>query len=239
MKIKTNYFIICIFTLCLCAFTNIQSVNAQTKENKKELKGDIKEKATKQARRESKKMQKDGYMVTAGAIPMEKQLDLAWMKQYEMDDLGFPKYFISNAKTIGGNYSAAKMQAVNLAKVELAGLISSQIASLAENSVANQDLSNQEAASLVKTVEASKTIISQELGRIMMIFEIYKELPNKNIEVQVRIAYNVEMAMDAAKKIIVKKLESETNIAHEKLEKLMGIDNLKSVKKNSNVSSEE
>lgn len=203
-----------------------------------DLKGKIKERASRSARREAKKYSRDGYLVPAGALPLEKQLESAWMKQYETDSKGFPIWYVSNAKAIGENYSAAKNQAMNLAKAELAGLISTNVAGFAENSVANQDLSQEEAASVVKTIDASKNIIAQELGRVLPVVEIYKNLSNKNVEVQVRLCYNTEMANETTKKIIRKKLEDETSIAHEKLEKLMGMD-FSNVKSNSNVTEPE
>jgi len=220
-------------------------VTAQTKKEvkqetkAKEVKDDdlrdkIKERAIRSARREAKKYSRDGYMVPAGALPIEKQLEAAWKKQYETDSKGYPVWYVGNAKSIGENYSAAKNQAMNLAKVEIAGLISTNVAALASNSVANQDLSREEAASVVKTVEASKNIIAQELGRVLSVFEIYKNLSNKNVEVQLRLCYNTEMANETTKKIIRKKLEDETSIAHEKLEKLMGLD-FTNKEKNSNV----
>jgi len=204
------------------------------KDQKKELKGQIREKASKTARKEAKKMEKEGWVITAGALPLDKQLEEAWMKQYEKEETSdFPKYIVANGNAVGTNYSAAKNQALNLAKVELAGLIATSVAGLAENSVANQDLSQQEAASVVKTVEASKSIIAQEIGRIIPLVEVYKTLKNKNVEVQVRIAYNIAMAAEAMKAKIVKKLEDETAVTHDKLEKMMG--GFGDVKQNSTV----
>ena len=235
------------FTILVTAMLFFLSnvVYAQTKQElkqgekakdykEKELKENITEKASRAARREAKRFKKEGYTVPAGALPLDKQLDGAWMKQYETDAQGFPIWYISNSRSIGENYSAAKNQALNLAKVELAGLISTNVAALAENSVANQDLSREEAASIVKTVEASKNIIAQELGRVLPVLEIYRTLPNKNIEVQVRLGYNIAMANESAKKVIRKKLEDEATVTHEKLEKLMGLD-FNGVKSNSNV----
>jgi hypothetical protein len=230
MKKKLFFMLIFVSTV-LIAFPQNQK---DAKDERKELKGQIKENATRSARKEAKKMQKDGWVVTAGALPLDKQLDEAWMKQYEKDDIGYPKYIVANGNAIGTNYSAAKNQALNLAKVELAGLIATQVAGLAENSVANQDLSKEEAASVVKTVEASKNIIAQEIGRVIPLLEVYKELKNKNVEVQVRIAYNVAMAAEAMRAKIVKKLEDETAITHEKLEKMMG--GFSNIKNNSTVS---
>lgn len=226
-------FIILSFFMLGCSVLFAQSTKSLEK-TRKELQREIKRDAPKRARKEAKILMKQNFVVPAGALPLDKQLEMAWEKQYEEDEKGFPKYIIGNAASIGTNYSAAKNQATNLAKVELAGLISSQIASLAENSVANQDLSQQEAASVVKTIEASKNIIAQELGRVLNILEVYRTLENKNVEVQVRLAYSVDYANEIVKKKIVQKLEDETKIAHDKLEKMMNLPGSQNFKKNSN-----
>lgn len=240
-------------TLLSLLLLSVLTINAQTsKELKKEseqkaksiekknskLEESIDQKASRNARKEAKKIKKEGWKVTAGSLPMDKQLDETWKKQYEKDDNDYPKFIVANAKTIGTNYSAAKNQALNLAKVELSGLISTHVTSIVENTVANQDLSKQEAASVVKTIEASKSFIAQELGRTIVLLEIYRTLPNKNTEVQLRIAYNTDMAMEIAKKTIIKKLEEEGNNLHNKLDGILGIDKMKGISNNSNVSAE-
>ena len=218
------------------SFSTLFAQSAKSLEKtQKELAREVKRDAPKKARKEAKALTKQKFMVPAGALPLDKQLEMAWEKQYEMDDKGFPRYIIGNAASIGTNYSAAKNQAMNLAKLELSGMISTQVAALAENSVANQDLSKQEAASVVKTVEASINIIAQELGRVLNILEVYRTLENKNIEVQVRLAYSVDYANEVVKKKIVQKLEDETKIAHDKLEKMMNLPGSQNYKKNSNV----
>ena len=192
---------------------------AQSNSNK-ELKKEIKNKAVKQARKEARGFKRDGYYVAPGALPMDKQIEEAWMKQYEDDESGFPKYIVASGNSVAETQSAAKLQATELAKLELAGTISTQIAALIENSVANQQLNNEDAATVTKTVAASKNIIAQELGRIITLFEIYRKV-DKNIETNVRIAYNSDMAKEAAKNVVRKRLEEETEIVHEKLEKMM------------------
>ena len=74
-------------------------------------------------------------------------------------------------------------------------------------------------------LSAAKNIIAQDLGRTLPLFEIYRTLDNKNVEVFVRMAYNSDKAMEVAQKAITRKLEEETDIAHDKLEKLMKFDN--------------
>ncbi len=198
---------------------------AQTKDARKMGKKEIKKRAVKEARKEAKKFKKEGYHVSPGALPMEKQIETAWVRQYEMDEDGYPLYIVASGNSVANTQSAAKLQATELAKLELAGSISTQVAALIENNIANQQFNSEEAASVTKTVAASKNIIAQELGRTLPLFEIYRTLKNKNTEVFVRIAYNSKKAMEVAQRAISKKLEEETDIAQDKLEKLMKWDN--------------
>jgi hypothetical protein len=210
--------------LLLLALT-FASVTVVAQQKTKDLKKSIKKKATKEARKEAKRFRKDGYKVAPGALPMDKQIETAWMKQYETAEDGYPLYIVASGNSVANTTSAAKLQATELAKLELAGSISTQVAALIENSIANQQLNSEEAASVTKTVAASKNIIAQELGRSLPLFEIYRTLKNKNVEVNVRIAYNSKKAEEIAQKTIKKKLEDETEIAQDKLEKLMKWDN--------------
>ena len=127
---------------------------------------------------------------------------------------------MATGNSVGETQTAAKLQAMETAKLEMAGQISTQIAALIENSIANKQLNNEEAASVTKTVAASKNLIAQELGQVIPMVEIYKKI-GKNVEANVRLAYNSATAFDVAKKVIRKSLEEETKIAHEKLENLM------------------
>src|SRR5690606_24680071 len=115
---------------------------------------------------------------------------------------------------------AAKLQATEAAKLDLAGQIATNVAALIENNIANSQLNTEEAASVTKTVAASKSLIAQELGRTVPLVEMYRNI-GKNMEANIRIAYSQEMAMETAKKTIRKSLEEETDILQDKLEKLM------------------
>jgi hypothetical protein len=215
---KTNFKLIIAAALFFFA-TNV--VLAQQTE--KELKKDVSSKASKSARKEAKKYKRDGYYVAPGAIMLDKQLENAWMKQYETTDKNEPKYIMATGNAVAETQTAAKLQATETAKLELAGQISTQVAALIENSIANQQLNNEEAASVTKIVAASKNLIAQEIGRILPMVEMYKKI-GKNVEANVRIAYDVNTAYDTAKKVLRKSLEEETKIAHDKLEGLMNFD---------------
>jgi hypothetical protein len=193
------------------------SVTAQKKDQIKE----IKRKAVKEARKEAKNFKNQGFYVSPGSLPMEKQLENSWARQYEVDEKGFPLYIVASGNSVANAQTAAKLQSTETAKLELAGTISTNVAAIIESSIANQQLSADDAASITKTVAASKNIIAQELGRVITLFEIYRKVGKDNIESNVRMAYNTEMAMEIGKKIIRKKLEEETTILHEKLDKLL------------------
>jgi hypothetical protein len=186
----------------------------------KKARKEMKRKAYKQARKEARRFKRKGWYVAPGALPMDKQIEKSWELQYKLDEQGYPLYIVATGNSVAETQSAAKLQATELAKLELAGLVQTNVAALIENSIANNQLNNEEAASVTKTVAASKNIIAQEIGRVIFLFEIMRKV-DKNVEVSVRIGYNNEMAQEAAKKVIRKQLEDQTEILHEKLDKLM------------------
>lgn len=177
-------------------------------------------KAPRDVRKEARKYKADGYYVAVGALPIERQLTDAWYKEMEKDADGDPKYIIATARSVGETQIAAKMQATEAAKIQLAGTLATKIAALIQSNFANVDLNAEEASSVTKTITASETIIAQEIGKTITIIELYKNI-GKNIEVNVRIAYDNEIATKMAKNIVRKQLEEETKILHDKLEKLM------------------
>lgn len=204
--------------------TYAQSAKEQAKERKalvKQSRAELNDKASKAARKEAKKLKKEGWQTAPGALPIDKQLDKSYLMQYEQDDMGYPKFLMGEAMSIGQNYDGAKMQALELAKQNLAGQIQTEVTALVENTVANEQLEPEEAATVTKSVMASKNLISQSIGRVVTVVEVYRTLPNKNKEVQVRIAYNSDMAKAAAKKAIRKDLENKGDELHGKLDKLL------------------
>ena len=207
-----------LLSIVVIGFAVINPLSAQ--QDTKELKKELKSKPAKKAKKEAKKFKKEGYYVAPGALPLGKQIEDAWLKQLEEDEQGYPKYFVASGNSVAESQTAAKLQATETAKLELAGQISTNVAALIENNIATEQLNNEDAASVTKTVAASKSLIAQELGRVLTLVEMYKKI-DKNVEANVRIAYDSELAKEGAKKVIRKKLEEETDLLQEKLEKLM------------------
>ena len=191
------------------------------KDPAKKAKKEIKKRAAKEARKEGRRLKRQGWYVAPGALPLSKQVEDSWKKQYLVDENDYPLYIVATGNSVAESQSAAKLQATELAKLELAGLVQSNIAALIENSVANNQLSREEAASITKTVAASKNVIAQEIGRVIVLFEIYREVGDANLESSVRVGYNSKLAHEAGIKAIRKNLEEETERLHEKLDKLL------------------
>lgn len=214
------------------AFAMMLSVNSHaqekaTKNDYKELQKtekilnkDLQKKAIKEARKEAKKLEKEGFSTPIGKLPLAKQLENSWQKQAEATPDGTPYWYIASSRAIGGNQSSAALQATNAAKIDLAGQIQTKVSQLIEAKVANDDMGQEEAASLSSVVAASKSVISATLGRTVPLVEVFRTLPNKNVEVMVTLGYSLE----AANKIAIKAVRDELAKKSEDLAK--GLDKL-------------
>lgn len=214
--------------VCLLAFPSInlaqdsKEIRKERKEIMKSSKDELNKKASKAARKEAKSLKKAGWTSAPGALPIEKQLDRSYTMQYQYDEDLYPKYIMGEAMSIGENYDAAKMQALELAKQNLAGQIQTEVTALIENSVANQQLGNEEAASITQSIMASKNLISQSIGRTIPVVEVYRVKDNKNKEVLVRIAYGSDKAKEAVKNAVREELQKKDENLHKKLDELLG-----------------
>ena len=213
---------------CTCVFAQQSAQERkqlikERQEVQKLAKKDLKAKVDKNTRKEAKRLKKEGWQVKPGALPLEKQLERSYLMQYEFDANLFPKYIMGEASSVGENYDAAKVAANSLAVTNLAGNIQTEVTALLENTVANKQLSPEEAASISETVMSSKNLISQSIGRTVPVMECFRINSKKNHEVLVRIAYNSEMAKEAAKKAVREELEKKGQNLHEQLDKALGL----------------
>lgn len=205
--------------------TQAQSFEEAQKERaalRKASKTELNEKATKAARQEAKKLTKAGWLTAPGALPLDRQLDRSYLMQYQFDEDQYPKFIMAEAMSIGENYDGAKMQALELAKQNLAGQIQTEVTTLVESTVANGQLTAEEAATVTKSVAASKSLISQRLGRVIPVVEVYRTLKNKNKEVLVRIAYNMATARAMVKQAVREDLERQGDNLHKDLDSKLG-----------------
>jgi len=187
----------------------------------KEMKKELKEKATKEAKKQAKQFNKEGWLVYPGSVPMDKLIEGSWMKQLAEDETGNPKYITADGNGVAETKSAAEAQAIELGKLQLAGLIETNIASIINGNLANSQASTQEAASVTEIVQSSKNIIAQQLGYVNPAFKIYRDLKNKKVEVQVRLFYETAQSIIVAKKAIKKELKEKLKKTDDEVNKLV------------------
>lgn len=220
---KVLFFAMAMLVACTASFAqDAKEIMKERQAIQKMAKKELEAKVGKTTKKEAKKLAKEGWDVVPGALPMAKQLERKYTMEMEYDDTLFPKYIIATAQSVGENYDAAKTAATSIAMTNLAGQIQTEVTALVENTVANKQLAPEEAASVVESVMASKNLISQSIGRVITVVELVRQLDNKNTVVQIHIAYNGEMAKEAAKKAVRQDLESKGKKLHDQLDKALG-----------------
>lgn len=215
---KTTKLIVSIFTAVMMMIAAVDaSAQVASKQQRKQIQKHekvlnkaMKKKAIKAARKEAKSLKKQGYMTLLGQLPLDKQLENSWQASYELDVQGYPYYIMSTQKATAANYTAAQLQAMNAAKTDIAGQIETRINQVIETKVTSNEFARNEANSLTSFVATSKNIISNTLGRVIKLVEIYREPKRtKVVEVQVTLAYNAEIATKEAINAIQKSVSAE------------------------------
>lgn len=221
---KALFAVMALLVACSASFAqDAKEIIKERQEIKKMLKKELAAAVDKSTRKEAKRLQKEGWVVTPGALPLEKQLQRSYLMEYEYDEDMYPKYITATAQSIAENYDAAKATATTLAITNLAGKIQTEVTALVENTVANQQLPAEEAASIVEVLMQSKNLISQSIGRTMTVVECYRVLENKNREVMVRIAYDGKLAKQATQKAVRDALDKKGQNLHSQLDKVLGL----------------
>ncbi|MCS7188784.1 MAG: hypothetical protein RMJ66_02545 [Bacteroidia bacterium] len=187
----------------------------------KEAKKEIQRKAIKEARKEAKRFKKAGYDVTPGSLPMEKQLEYTWIRLYQRDEKGQAVYLSADGNAVAGTRTAAELQALEAAKLNLAGQLETFIRAIIEANIANAQLNNEEATSVTEFLAGAKNVIATTLSQVDPAFKIYKVLPNKNVEVNLKILVNREQVILEAKKQIRQELKERLKGLQEKVDKLL------------------
>jgi hypothetical protein len=202
---KTMKFVVMLVALSFSMSAMGQnSVQDRLKENKSALKN---EDISKDAKKEAKRLKKEGWTVSPGGLPLEKQVNRLYMYLEQYDDDMNPLYFDGEGRSTAENFAAAQIQATELARLNLASKISSEATGIVDNLVANKMLADDQAASITTTMSENKTIFSQKLGRLQTPLVVTRELKNKNKEVMVRVVTKTSAIQEIAKEAIRAELE--------------------------------
>lgn len=178
--------------------------------------------AEKNIKKEVRQLKKEGWKVAPGNIAMDLQLKESYNKALERDEKGYEKFVSGEAMSVGETYDAALFQATNLAKLDLAGKIQTEVTELIDNKLANKQLSQKQATSLAESVAASKNLVSQKLGRVIVPIKMYRDLENGNVEVRTVMYYSHDMAMDILKQTMREDLEQKADDLSKQLDKILG-----------------
>lgn len=207
-----------VFICSLVLLFAYSSVDAQSSD--KTLKKDLKAKVEKDCRKTAKKLEKEGWKVMPGKLPLERQIQDSRYAELDKDKNGEKMYFTGTHKTIGGNYSAAKKIADDRARTELAGHISATISELIKGKLSSTDYGDKDIEVIDEFVSANKNLISVALQGVFPVLEIYREKDDKT-EVQVMVKTNAAEALKLAKKAYRDKLYQQSADLAKELDQLL------------------
>ena len=168
-----------IFATLLMLFAFTASVNAQflTKEQEKAVKKDV------------KKYEKDGWKVKPGTPSIAMQLTKSYQMAWERTADGTDQWLMGEGSSVGSIYDAARTQAMTVAQGEIARKMKTDMTTQIEQALANEQFEQKQAESIAQTVVTSMgKSVDQTIGRPSSLVEMYRDLPNGNVEVLVRLA---------------------------------------------------
>lgn len=158
----------------------------------------------KEAKKEAKRLTKEGWMPATGTLPLEMQLYKLYVKEYTMDG-SWPKYLIGRDQATGSSMSGAKLQAETQARVDIARQIGVEVAGLIEHSKGNKDISDDDAASINSTMMESQEKFNHTLKRTENAVQMYRKLSNGNYQFSMTVTYDGSVAKDDLLKIFEEK----------------------------------
>jgi len=187
------------FATLLMLFAFTASVNAQflTKEQQKAVKKDV------------KKYEKDGWKVKPGSPSIAMQLTKSYQMAWEKTAEGTDQWIMGEGSSVGTIYDAARTQAITVAQGEIGRKLRTDLTAQVEQDLANEQLGGGEAESIAQTIVNSMgKSVDQSIGRPSSLIEMYRDLPNGNVEVLMRLAIS-SAKLDALAKEAVDKARKE------------------------------
>ena len=181
-------------------------------------------KIEKDAKKQAKILIKEGWMVAPGHPSIEMQQLKSLKIQNAMDEDFNSKYVQGSAQAVAPTYDGAKYQATELAKIDIAGKIASELAGIAKTNLGNQQVSPDRAENLVKTIGAYKSYVAAKLVNIITCVDMYKTDPKSGQNtVSIVIYYNRDEAVKAGMEEIRNQMLKESEELAEELDNLLGV----------------
>jgi hypothetical protein len=197
------------------------TASAQPKEEKKKF---TFTKVSRDTKKEAKKYEKENWRVMPGTLSMEQQLNDSFKMQVMTDDKGLPQWIVASGSSVAQTQAAAQMQAMEVAKITLVSLLETNMKSVVESDVSNNQINAIDAASITKTIQVSANRVSKKLGYIQPMLNISRSVGN-NTEVKVLIGYNYEIAKQYILNEMKAELQLETDDVRKRYEKFLNPEN--------------
>lgn len=170
-------------------------------------------KPTKDAKKQAKELKKQGWLVPAGERSIEQQITESQLLSAELmaDENGAPtrRFIQHTGVSTAGTYNAAYAAGRSNAQVEIANMLEAEIAAAMQGKLDNAQLNSENAVTVEKFNQRIKAIVHESLTNSIPVLAIYRVLPNKNFEVQVRIAFDKKEVAARLKRALQKEIEME------------------------------
>lgn len=170
-------------------------------------------KITKDAKKQVKEYKKEKWLVPVGEPSIERQLNNSLLYGAELmaSESGMPtkRFICHTGRATSGSYNAAVAAARTSAQSEIAAMMGTQLISAFEQKLDNQQTSATNALTVDKYHERIKGIVDQSLTNTIPLVTVYRQLPNGNYEVQVRIAFDKIELINRLKRESLRQLEKE------------------------------
>ncbi len=208
--------IVLIFTLAICSSAFSQTTMKQAKKDVKRS-GTIKE-----ARKEAKKWEKQGYNNLPGNLPLANQFEKSLLMQVMITEEGDQRYLAATGSAISGSEGVSQANAIDNTRLILAGLIQAEVSALITNNKGNTGFTAEEVQTVDEFLSSSKTLIQNRIGSIKPVIEMVRRVEDK-FEYRFTVMYDTKNASRLAKQMLVEELGTKMTKNEAELNKLLGL----------------
>ena len=172
-------------------------------------------KPTKAAKQQAKELKKEGWTIPAGESSIEQQVtkSLLYGEELMATEEGFntKRFIMGSGRQTSGSYNVGYAAARTNAMTEVASLIKTQLVSSITMKQDNSQTSSIAAVTIDKFNQKIDAIVDQTLTDGIPMVSIYRQLPNGNLDVQVRLAFDKKEILSRMKKSMQQELEKESD----------------------------
>ena len=146
----------------------------------------------KDAHRAVRELKKQGWRTLSGKDDdLETQIVNLFICQSD-SDTSCPRYIVETRAAEGKDYSSARKQALSSAKSGIASSIESNIVSICKQITGNRVHEDGKLESVNSMIAFARKNARQSISSTPVLVEIYRNLPNGNVEVRLSICFDTD-----------------------------------------------